>query len=301
MSNPEYSDKYVSQDRPETDISPALPHGVLAGSAIIIICTILAYYPSLRGGFMLDDNVLLTDNYLIKAPDGPYQFWFTTTPVDYWPVTNTMLWLEWRVWGMKPAGYRAVNLALHITEALLIWFILWKLSIPGAFLAAMIFAVHPVNVESVAWISQQKDMLAMLFFLLSIWCYLQADMSTASEDTTPALSHGGLWEGEKELPSPLATLHSPQFYWLSLLLFILAMLSKGSVAVLPALLLGIIWWLRPLTRRDLVRTVAIFRGFCRAIYGKYMVPNAWQRGSVPHCRIYGAIAWGGRNCVVLPL
>ena len=148
---------------------------------------------------------------------------------------------------------------MHIVEALLIWIILRKLSIPGAFLAAMIFAVHPVNVESVAWIAQRKNMMAMLFFLLSILWYLKAGMPTASVGMAPARSHGGPWEREQTFSSFI--LHPSSFhfwYWLSLAAFVLAMLSKGSVAVLPVLLLGIVWWLRPLTRRDLLRIAPFF-------------------------------------------
>ena len=182
------SDERVLQDRPENEISSPTPYFVLAGSAIIIVSILLAYYPCLQGGFIFDDDILLTENHLIQASDGPYQFWFTTKALDYWPVTNTMLWIEWRMWGMNPTGYHVINLIIHITEALLIWFILRKLSIPGAFLAAMIFAVHPVNVESVAWIAQLKDMLSLLFFLLSTLCYLQcrdASPSAQRRKTVP--------------------------------------------------------------------------------------------------------------------
>jgi tetratricopeptide (TPR) repeat protein len=160
---------------------------------------------------------------------------------------------------VNPAGYHVTNLILHVVEALLIWVILRKLSVTGAFLAAMIFAVHPVNVESVAWIAQRRNVVAMLFFLLSILWYLKADMPTAIAGMAPARSHAGPWEREKTFSSFI--LHPSAFhfcYWLSLAAFTLAMLSKGSAAVLPVLLLGIIWWLRSLIRRDMLRIAPFF-------------------------------------------
>jgi tetratricopeptide (TPR) repeat protein len=251
------SDKYVSQNRSDASFPAAQHLRVPAGVAIIVVAVFFAYRPSINGGFVLDDDRLLTDNALIKAPDGPYRFWCTNKPDDYWPATYTALWVEWRLWAMYPTGYHVTNLILHIAEALLIWDILRKLSIPGAFLAAAIFAVHPVNVESVAWIAQRKNTMAMLFFLLSILWYIKAAMPMINAGMEPAPSHGGPWERDKN-HSPLSTLHSPLWYWLSLAAFVLAMLSKGSAVVLPVLLLGIIWWLRPLTRRDLVRTAPFF-------------------------------------------
>ena len=212
---------------------------MLAGAAAIAAIAFVAYFPSIKGGFVLDDDVLVTNNRLITGPNGLYRFWSTTEAMDYWPATNSTFWLEWRLWGTSPTGYHLTNLILHILESLLIWIILRKLSIPGAILAAMIFAVHPVNVESVAWISQRKESMAMLFFLLSILWYLKADMHTFSS----------------------FILHPSSFYFwycLSLAAFVLAMLSKGSGAVLPALLLGIVWWLRPLTKRDLARIAPFF-------------------------------------------
>ncbi len=208
---------------------------MLAGIAIIVLIAFIAYIPSISGGFIWDDDLLITNNSLIRASDGLYPIWCTTVPIDYWPVLNTTFWIEWRLWGKNPTGYHVVNLILHVLDALLIWLILRKLSIPGAFLAAVIFAVHPVNVESVAWIAQRKNMMAMFFFLLSILWYLKI-----------------------EILSPRASSPLPLWYWLSLAAFILAMLSKGSVAVLPVLLLGILWWLRSLTRRDMLRIAPLF-------------------------------------------
>ena len=240
------SNRHASRSRPETTIFSALPIGVSVGIVLIVIAVFLAYIPCLNGRFVLDDDLLLTENPLIKAADGLNRFWLTTEAQEYYPLTYSMLWIEWRLWGINPTGYHVISIILHIVEALLIWVVLRKLSISGAFLAAMIFAVHPVNVESVAWISQLRNMLALLFFLLSILWYLKAGMPTASVGMAP------------EIPSPLSTLHSPLWYWLSLAAFVLAMLGKGSAAVLPVLLLGIIWWMRPLTRWDFVHTAPFF-------------------------------------------
>jgi len=248
MSNRKKSARKPALKAPSAHSNPSVPPlGVRAGVALIAVAVLLAYFPSISGGFLFDDNLLLTNNKLIKASDGLYRIWFTTEALDYWPVTNTTLWFEWRLWGMNSTGYHVTNLILHVVEALLIWIILRKLSIPGAFPAAMIFAVHPVNVESVAWIAQRKNMMAMLFFLLSILCYLK--METASS---------ALQNGLKRIDLPLVPRRWPLWYWLSLAAFVLAMLSKGSVAILPVLLLGIIWWLRPLKMRDLVRTAPFF-------------------------------------------
>ncbi len=151
--------------------------GVPAGIAVVILAVFIAYFPAINGGFVLDDDDLLTANDFIKAPDGLYRFWLTTKASDYWPVTNATFWIEWRLWEMHPAGYHVANLILHVIESLLVWIILRKLSIPGAFLAAIIFALHPVNVESVAWIAQRKNLMAMLFLLLSILWYLKYDQT----------------------------------------------------------------------------------------------------------------------------
>jgi protein O-mannosyl-transferase len=212
---------------------------MLAGMVIIAALACIVYSPSINGGFILDDDYLLTENNLIKATNGLNRLWFTAESQDYWPLTNSTFWIEWRLWGLQPTGYHATNLLLHIATSLMIWAILRKMSVPGAYFAALIFAVHPVNVESIAWISQRKNLLALFFFLSSIQCYLNAEIQS-SKQNTQAHFRFGLW------------------YCISLAAFILALLSKGSVVVLPVIWLGIIWWRRKVTLWDMSRMVPFF-------------------------------------------
>ncbi len=236
----------------------ALPLKGLLGAAIIFLAAWFCYYPSLNGGFVWDDDQLLTESRIIKAPDGLRRIWCTTEVVDFWPATNSSLWTEWRLWGMDLAGYRATNVILHVAAALLIWTILRRLSIPGAFLAAMIFAVHPVNVESVAWIAQRKNTLSMLFFLLSVLWYLKG-MQPAAGKAAPGCLKGAGREAASDILHPSSFIpHPSSFYWLSLAAFALAMLGKGSVAVLPVVLLGIVWWRRKIEQRDVIGVLPFF-------------------------------------------
>ncbi len=269
--------KRALQAPPVTPALSAFRLRVAVGMAIIVLAVLIAYLPAINGGFVLDDNGLLTENQFINSSDGLYRFWCTTGAMDYWPATNTTLWIEWRLWGMSPAGYHVTNLVLHVAEALLVWLVLSKLSIPGAFLAALIFAVHPVNVETAAWISQRKNLMAMLFFLLSILWYLKYIEHPSADHLfrgSPAFS-SLIPHPSSLIPHLFSSLifHPSSFYfvyWLSLAAFVLAMLSKGSVVVFPVLLVGIIWWLRPLTRWDLVRTLPFF-----AVAAVLAIVNMW--------------------------
>jgi len=210
--------------------APAHITRVIYGCMLICLLVFIIYIPAINGGFIWDDDAFLTQNPLIRASDGLYRFWFSTEPPDYFPLTSTTLWLEWRLWGENAAGYHVVNVLLHILNAILIWAVLLKLRIPGSWLAALIFAVHPVNVESVAWITERKNLLPMTFFLVSILAYLAFDKNRK------------WW-----------------CYTLSLAAFLLALLSKTSIIMLPFVLLGLIWWQRErITIKDLVRSVPFF-------------------------------------------
>lgn len=208
-------------------------------AAALIALTLTAYASTIRyGGFLWDDNILLTENAFIKAGDGLSRFWFTTESYDYLPLTWTTLWLEWRLWGNHPTGYHVTNVLLHALSAVLLWRLLRELRLPGAALAAAIFAVHPVCAASVAWISERKNTLSMVFYLLTLLAYARFDAG-----------RGKRW------------------YLLAILAFAAALLSKAQVIMAPVVLLGLAWWRRnKIATRDVLAVApllalsAIFAG-----------------------------------------
>lgn len=211
----------------------------MIGYLLLVAAGVVAYWPTLNAGFVWNDDTFLTENPLIHAPDGLFRFWATKQAEDFWPVTSTTLWLEWRLWGPNAAGYHATHVLLHTASTVLLWRVLSRLRIRGALLGALLFAVHPVNVESVAWITQRKNLMAILFFLASIRFFIEAEFR------------------RHPIGGPSAAVAPPGFqgtyYGLSLLTFALAMLSKGSVAPLPLVLAGIILWRRKFSLSDAVR------------------------------------------------
>ena len=189
------------------------------GAAIVFLAVFAVYLPALRGQFLWDDLLVVHRNPLVTGELGLASIWFRT---DF-PLANVAFWLEWLAWGDHPFGYHVVNVSLHATSAILLWRVLERLRIPAAWLAVMIFAVHPVCVASVAWISELKNTLSLPFYLLSILWYLRLG-------SEPRSSNFGL--------------RISKWYWLSLGAFVLALLSKTSTVMLPVVLLGCAWWQR---------------------------------------------------------
>src|SRR5256886_12674553 len=181
---------------------------LVAAAAIIVGAVLLVYLPALRAGFVWDDEQLITSNPLLRTFSGLIEIWSGGRTADYFPITNTAFWIEHHLFGDNPLGYHTLNILLQAADAGLVWLGLRRLQISGAWVARTIFGIPPVHVESVAWISELKNVLAMFFTFLSILCFVEID----------------------EKP------RSRTWYILSLIFFALALLSKTQVVFMPMVL-----------------------------------------------------------------
>ena len=204
---------------------------------ILVLATIFAYRPTWNGGFVWDDDYYVTKNRLLTSPDGLRLIWFSLeSPSQYFPLTYTTFRIERALWGLNPAGYHWVNILLHAANALLLWRLLAELGVPGAWLAAGIFALHPVQVESVAWITERKNVLMVFFFLLTLlaWTRFIDDRNQRSRAHGKQRAKGLTQTGKL---NPL----SWRSYWLALIFYLLALCSKSTACTLPAALFLILW------------------------------------------------------------
>ena len=208
-----------------------------AATAALVFCALVAYYPALRAGFIWDDDDYLTGNPTLNDLHGLQRIWLEPGAVpQYYPLVHTTFWIERHLWGLRPAGYHLTNILLHILSALLVWRLLSRLRLPGAWLAAAIFATHPVQVESVAWITERKNVLMGLFYLAALYAYLRP---------------WGWLEGEA----------GPRRRWyvLSFALFLGSLASKTVAASFPVAVLLLIWWKRGrISARDVRPLVPFF-------------------------------------------
>lgn len=207
----------MSRPSRTTSAPAAAPLGspTLWWCALIAVAVFAAYLPALRGQFLWDDDGHVTRADL-RSLGGLLRIWFEVgTTQQYYPVLHSAFWLEHRFWGDAPLGYHLVNLLQHAANACLFALVLRRLAVPGAWLAALLFALHPACVESVAWISEQKNTLSACFYLSAALAWLR-----------------------------FADDRRPQSYALATALFVLALLTKTVTASLPAALLVIAWWQR---------------------------------------------------------
>jgi protein O-mannosyl-transferase len=184
-------------------------------AVLIVCCTVLAYLPALDGGLLWDDAAHVTRPEL-RSLHGLWRIWSDLGATQqYYPLLHSAFWLEHKLWGDATLGYHLANLLLHAAAAILVMLIMSRLGLPGGWLAALIFALHPVCVESVAWIAEQKNTLSTVFYLSAALLYLYFDQTRRRSQ-----------------------------YFLALALFVLALLSKTVTDTLPAALLVVSWWRR---------------------------------------------------------
>jgi tetratricopeptide (TPR) repeat protein len=254
---------------PPRRLTPALAAGLLFALALA------AHASALRGGFVWDDDDYVTANRTLRSLDGLGRIWFEPGAVpQYYPLTFTSLWLEYRAWGPWPAGYHATNVVLHGLAAVLLWGILAALAVPGAWLGAALFAVHPVGVESVAWVTERKNVLSALLALAALRVYL-----------------------------PLAGLGGRPVrggYALALACFTSALLAKTVVCVLPVVVLLLVWWKRGrIGMRDVVPLLPFFAlGLGLALVTVWMEKThvgargeAWNLSLVDRTLVAGRALW----------
>jgi hypothetical protein len=198
---------------------------------LLVLGVILVYQPVWHAGFIWDDDEYITKNKLLSAPDGLWRIWFSLdSPPQYFPLTYTVFRLEYALWGLNTTGYHWVNLLFHAGNALLIWWLLRRLNVPGAWLAAAIWALHPVQVETVAWITELKNVLMCFCYLLALHAWI----------TFVERNSRRRWMS----------------YAIPLVLFALALSAKTTACTLPAALLLILWWLkRPITGAQVVQII----------------------------------------------
>jgi len=220
-------------------------------SGVIILVTMLSYIPAMRGGYIWDDDHYITENTTLRTPDGLRRIWLEPKALpQYYPLVHTTFWLEYHLWHVHPFGYHLVNVLLHALNAILLLLLLSHLRVPGAWLAALLFALHPVQVESVAWITERKNVLSAFFYLASFLAYLRYyDLTVDSDQTSPGIHPATSKVKDNFWP----------FYPLSFFLFLCALLSKTITCSLPAAILLVLWWKRDrICWRDLPPLIPYF-------------------------------------------
>ncbi|MHC4446759.1 MAG: tetratricopeptide repeat protein [Planctomycetota bacterium] len=214
----------------------------LAAASLLVIMTLAAYLPALSAGFVFDDRLYVTENPRLGSLEGLGKIWTAVEQKEaqhqYYPLTSSGFWLQHQLWGLRPVGYHLVNVLLHAANAVLLWRLLRRLGVPGAWLAGAVFALHPVHVQSVAWVSELKNVLSTLFFLSSALAFVRFFELGASSAVG-----GPPDRGKRDWTA----------YGVGLVLFCCALLSKTVTCSLPIVLLLILWWKRDrLSRLDLM-------------------------------------------------
>jgi len=260
-------------------------------AGFLLVLTFLCYFQATRFTYIWDDQDYILENPTLRNLNGLKRIWFdfNATP-QYYPLVHSFFWVEYHLWGLSPSGYHVVNILLHGLNAVLFFLVLSYLGIPWPWFGAAIFALHPVHVESVAWITERKNVLSLFFYLLSANFYLR-------------------FRGLKKPESSGNRSPHPAFYPLSLFCFILALLSKTVSCSLPAALLLIVYFKRgKLEKKDIWRMIPFFilgLGFGILTIGmeRHQVGaegEFWNYTFIERCLIAGRAIWFYMGKLIFP-
>lgn len=201
----------------------------------LVAAVVAAYLPALEAGFIWNDDSYLTENPALDTLEGLKLVWTDPKASEqYYPMVFTTYWIEKRLWSLHPFGYHLVNVLLHAGSALLLWGLLRRLRLPGAFPAAALFALHPMCVESVAWVTERKNTLSLLLAFLSLHAYLGWLEARAAAPEPK----------KKRKTRPETPWHRwpAALYAAAIALTTLALFAKTTSGVVPAVLLVLVWW-----------------------------------------------------------
>ena len=287
---PSAAPRRPTRDEPQRARAPAwLSQRQLAGILILALLALVSFYPALFADFIWDD-VIFTAAPRIHALSGLWEIWFSPGGLKneghYWPIVYTSFWLEHKLWGMAPFGYHLVNILLHLANVLLLWLLLHRLAVPGAWAVAAVFAVHPLHVESVAWVIERKDLLSGLFYLGALLLWLR-----------------------------FADTRRRGYYLWSLGLFVAALLSKSIVVTLPLAILIVQWYRHGRIERGDVLCLAPFFAVAAGItladllfYQSrvvlslgYSPPERLLIAARALCFYFGKLLWPADLIIIYPL
>jgi hypothetical protein len=155
----------------------------ILAAALLVAMALAAYWPATGCGYIWDDDAYVVENEALRSAGGLWDIWTDVweTP-QYYPLVHSTYWLEYHLWGLNPAGYHVVNILLHALGAVLLWRVLALLRLPGAWVAAAVFALHPVHVESVVWITERKNVLSGVFYLAAALAYLHYALRPGADE-----------------------------------------------------------------------------------------------------------------------
>jgi len=252
----------------------------LGAATLVALLGLVAYFPALRAGFIWDDDLYVSANQTLRSLDGLRRIWFDPgASPQYYPLTFTSFWIEFQLWGPNPVAYHATNVLLHGLDAVLLWLVLRRLQVAAAAAVAAIFLLHPMQVESVAWITERKNVLSALFAFSAVLVYLQR-----VEPDDPARSDSVPWA----------------WYLATCALFLGALLSKSVTCTLPAVLLLLTWWRRGTIDRRTVSLVTpmFLLGLAMAsitiwLEQRYVTAEGgdWSLSLVERALVAGRIFW----------